>query len=128
MQPQGAEGFCGKQKDLHRSVYMYEMVARAYQYNIKTEAITECVKLNLWFPMDDCNVLTTLTESIKSKLLSETPTRIADEKKMKAVLAESVKKYTKRVQDYEDSCCNDITTVYGQCSYSLQTKVRGQIK
>lgn len=121
-----AEVFRGKHKDLQGSVYTYDSSARAYQYNKTTDAIAEWVKLNLKFPMDVWRVLTTLKDPDKKAWIPKTPTDDMDPEIKQMVMAESVKKYTKRLAEYEGNCCSVFTIVFGQCGDTLQAKLRGQ--
>lgn len=120
------ETFCGKHKDLQGWVYTYDTAARAYQYAKTTEAITEWVKLNMRYPMDIWGLMTTLKEPDQNEWLPKQPTNIEDEETRKLVFSGEIKKYMKRKEEFENNRCNVFSIVLGQCSDSLQSKLKGQ--
>lgn len=120
------EAFRGRHKDLMGSVYTYEAAAQAYQYNKTTDAIAAWVKLNLKFPMDVWQVLTTLKEPNKKEWVPKPPDLDMDPEIKQMIMSESVKRYTKRLAEYEENCCTVFTIVFEQCSDTLQAKLRGQ--
>lgn len=75
--------------------------------------------------MDVWRILTTLKEPNKDEWKPNAP-EDAEYLVEKSIFAEDIKIYIKRKNLYENNCCSLFTIKYGQCSESLQDKLRAQ--